>query len=409
MSGIMDTSRLQTWLDKLPRFPRWAYIAAAVVVVGGVYWMFSGPSAAERAARAAAAKPQAVPVTIATAEKADFPVYLLGIGAVQGFNTVQVKTRVDGQIDKIAFTEGQIVAQGDLLVQIDPRPFQAALDAALAKKTQDEAAIANAQLDLQRSTKLGEFATRQTVDTQRTNVQQLTAQIASDQAAIFNAQTQLDYTSIRAPIAGVTGIRMVDVGNIVTAAAQTPIVSIAQIEPISVIFTVPEQQLPSIKSAMAQGELKVIAYTSDGRKRLSEGTLALINNQVDTTSGTIRLKATFENKDHALWPGLSVTTRLLVNTIKDATVVPDDAVQRGQDGLYIFAVGEGNKAQVRKVKVSQSGDGRSLVESGVSPGEQVITAGQLRVQNGTLLETRVASNGQTAAAAPAGPAPVKAD
>jgi multidrug efflux system membrane fusion protein len=403
---MMDTS----WLRKLPRFPRWAYIALAIVVVAGVFWIFSGPSASEKAARAAAAKPQPIPVTIATAEKTDFPVYLLGIGAVQGFNTVQVKTRVDGQIDKIAFTEGQIVAQNDLLVQIDPRPFQAALDAAVAKKTQDEAAIANAQLDLQRSTKLGEFATRQTVDTQRSNVQQLTAQIASDQAAIFNAQTQLDYASIRAPIAGVTGIRMVDVGNIVTAAAQTPIVSIAQIEPISVIFTVPEQQLPSIKQAMSGGELKVIAYTSDGRKKLSEGTLALINNQVDTTSGTIRLKATFENKDHALWPGLSVTTRLLVNTVKDATVVPDDAVQRGQDGLYVYAVGEGNKAQVRKVKVSQSGDGRSLIASGVSPGDRVITAGQLRVQNGTLLETRVASNGQAAAAAPPpSPTPVKAD
>ncbi|MBX9709649.1 MAG: efflux RND transporter periplasmic adaptor subunit [Xanthobacteraceae bacterium] len=402
----MDTS----WLRKLPPLPRWAYIVLALIVVAGVYWMFSGPSASEKAAKAAAAKPQPIPVTIATADKADFPVYLLGLGSVQGFNTVQVRSRVDGQIDQIAFTEGQIVSQGDLLVQIDPRPFQAALDSALAKKTQDEAGVANAQLDLQRSTKLGEFATRQTVDTQRTNVQQLTAQIAADQAAIFNAQTQLDYASIRAPIAGVTGIRMVDVGNIISAAAQTPIVSIAQIEPISVIFTVPENQLPSIKSAMAQGELKVIAYTSDGRKKLSEGTLALINNQVDTTSGTIRLKATFENKDHALWPGLSVTTRLLVNTVKNATVVPDDAVQRGQDGLYVFVVGEGNKAQVRKIRVGQSGDGRSLIDSGVSPGEQVITAGQLRVQDGTLLATKVASNGQSAAATPVAPAtPVKAD
>ncbi len=396
----MDTSRLRS----LNRFPRWAYFVLAAVLVAGGYWMFGGQSQTK-----IAAKPQEVPVTITTAEKADFPVYQLGLGAVQGFNTVQVRSRVDGQIDKIAFTEGQIVNEGDLLVQIDPRPFQAALDAAKAKKTQDEAGIANAQLDLQRSTKLGEFATRQTVDTQRTNVQQLTAQLAADDASIFNAQTQLDYTSIRAPIPGVTGIRMVDVGNIISAAAQTPIVSIAQIEPISVIFTVPEQQLPTVSAAMKQGELKVIAYTSDGRTKLSEGTLALVNNQVDTTSGTIRLKAVFANKDHKLWPGLSVTTRLLVNTIRDATVVPDDAVQRGQDGLYVFAVGEGNKAQVRKVKVSQSNDGRSLIESGLAPGEQVIVAGQMRVQEGTLLATKVASNAPQQASAAPSPAPVKAD
>ncbi|HEY0220111.1 MAG TPA: efflux RND transporter periplasmic adaptor subunit, partial [Afipia sp.] len=249
----MDTSRLRS----LNRFPRWAYLVLAAVLVVGGYWLFGGSSQPK-----VAAKPPAIPVTIATAEKADFPIYQLGLGAVQGFNTVQVRSRVDGQINAINFKEGQIVKEGDLLVQIDPRPFQAALDSAKAKKTQDEAAIANAQLDLQRSTKLGEFATRQTVDTQRSNVQQLTAQLAADDAAIFNAQTQLDYASIRAPIPGVTGIRMVDVGNIISAAAQTPIVSIAQIEPIAVIFTIPEQQLPAVTTAMKQSELKVIAYTS---------------------------------------------------------------------------------------------------------------------------------------------------
>lgn len=396
-SAMMKTPRPRTF----KRFPRWAYVVVAILAGGG-YWLFAGPTRSK-----VAIKPQAVPVTIATVEKSDFPVYQLGLGAVQGFNTVQVRSRVDGQINEIAFKEGQFVKEGDLLVQIDPRPFQAALDAAKAKKIQDEAGIANAQLDLQRSTKLGEFATRQTVDTQRTNVQQLTAQLAADDAAIFNAQTQLDYTSIRAPIPGVIGIRMVDVGNIISAAAQTPIVSIAQIEPIAVIFTIPEQQLPTVTAAMKQGELKVIAYTSDGLTKLSEGVLALVNNQVDTTSGTIRLKAVFENRDHKLWPGMSVTTRLLVNTVKNATVVPDDAVQRGQDGLYIFAVGEGNKAQVRKVKVAQSVDGRSLIESGLTAGEQVIVAGQMRVHEGALLATRVANN------APPPPAssqpPVKAD
>ena len=367
--------------------PRWgsSLIVLAIVGIVAVVWYRMD----ER--KPHAGPPPAVPVTIASVEKADFPVYLSGLGTVQGFNTVQVRTRVDGEITQIVFKEGQFVKEGDLLAQSDPRPFQAALDAAKAKKVQDEASLNNAHLDLARSTKLGEFATRQTVDTQRAQVAQLTAQIAGDQAAIDNAQTQLDYASIRAPIAGVTGIRMVDVGNIVTAAAQTAIVTIAQVEPISVIFTAPEQQLPAIANAMKGGALKVEAYTSDGRKKLSDGVLALINNQVDSTSGTIRLKATFDNKDHALWPGLSVSTRLLVETAKDATVVPEEAVQHGTDGLFVFAVGEGNKAVVKPIKVRVSGGGRSLVEEGVSPGEQVVTRGQYRVQAGSLLAARVAS------------------
>lgn len=372
-----------------PGMPRWGFLLIALVAVGALAAAWRGLGSH----KPKAGPPPAVPVTIAPVEKADFPVYLSGLGTVQGFNTVQVRTRVDGEITQIVFKEGQFVKEGDLLAQIDPRPFQATLDAAKAKKVQDEATLNNAKLDLARSTKLGEFATRQTVDTQNANVAQLTAQIAGDQAAIDNAQTQLDYTSIRAPIAGVTGIRMVDVGNIVTAAAQTAIVSIAQVEPISVIFTAPEQQLPAIAAAMKRGPLKVIAYTTDGRKQLSEGVLALINNQVDSTSGTIRLKATFDNKDHALWPGLSVSTRLLIETVKDATVVPEDAVQHGPDGLFAFAVGEGNKAVVRPIKVRETGNGKSLIDSGLAPGEEVVTRGQYRVQAGSLLATKVAGSG----------------
>ncbi len=194
----------------------------------------------------------AVRVTIAPVEKADFPVYLTGLGTVQGFNTVVVRTRVDGQIDKIAFKEGQLVNQGDLLAEIDPRPYRATLDQVTAKKAQDEANLANANLDLQRYTKLGEFATRQQTDTQRSTVAQLTAQIAADEAAIFNAQTQLDYTAVKSPISGVAGLRQVDVGNIVNAATQTGIVTIAQIEPIAVIFTAPEEQLPAINEAQSK-------------------------------------------------------------------------------------------------------------------------------------------------------------
>jgi len=305
---------------------------------------------------------------------------------------VLVRTRVDGQIDKIAFKEGQVVKQGDLLVEIDPRPFQATLDQAKAKKAQDEANLANVNLDLQRFIKLGEFATKQQLDTQRSTVLQLTAQIEADAAAIANAQTQLDYTAIKSPIPGVVGLRQVDIGNIVNAATQTGIVSVAQVEPIAVIFTAPEEQLPYINEAQAVAPLKVIAITTDGKKPLAEGTLSVVNNQVDTTSGTIRLKAVFDNKDHTLWPGQSVSTRLLVNTLKGATVVPDGAIQHSTNGLYAYTVDENNKAVLNKVKVTQSIDGRSVVDEGLSPGQHVITTGQYKVSPGTLVSSAVASS-----------------
>src|SRR6266850_45898 len=380
----------------------WILLIAAVGAAGYFGWQrFYGPNpgAKTESAQKSSSSPRAapVPVTVAPVEKADFPVYLTGLGTVQGFNTVVVRTRVDGQIDKIAFKEGQLVNQGDLLTQIDPRPFQAALDQAKAKKAQDEANLANANLDLQRFTRLGEFATRQQTDTQRSTVAQLTAQIAADDAAIFNAQTQLDYTSVKAPISGVVGLRQVDVGNIVNASTQTGIVTIAQIEPIAVIFTAPEDQLPYINEAQSKQPLKVIALTTDGKKTLSEGILSVVNNQVDTTSGTIRLKAVFDNKNRALWPGQSVSTRLLVKTLKDATVVPDDAVQHGPDGLYAYLVNKESKAELRKIRVTRAIDGRSVVDEGLSPGEQVITAGQFKVQPGTLVTSAVASSDQTQA------------
>jgi multidrug efflux system membrane fusion protein len=379
----------------MKRLIRWILVIAVVAAAGYFGWQrYYGAEArakAEAAQKAASRRP-AIPVSIAQVEKADFPVYLTGLGTVQAFNTVLVRTRVDGQIDKIAFREGQTVTQGDLLAEIDPRPYQAVLDQAKAKKVQDEANLANANLDLQRYTKLGEFATRQQTDTQRSTVAQMTAQIAADEAAIFNAQTQLDYTQVKTPISGIVGLRQVDIGNIVNASAQTGIVTVTQIEPISVIFTAPEGQLPYISEAQAASPLKAIAITTDGKKPLAEGKLAVINNQVDTTSGTIRLKAVFDNKDHALWPGQSVSTRLLVKTLKDATVVPDDAVQHGTDGLYAYAVGADNKAELRKVKVSQSIDGRTVVDEGLKPGERVITGGQFKVQPGSLVTTAVASS-----------------
>jgi multidrug efflux system membrane fusion protein len=383
------------------RAARWALLAATLIGVGGyVAWRqnlvvipgFPRAEQANNSAQRPRSGPPPVAVKIAPVDRADFPVYLTGLGNVQGFNTVVVRTRVDGQIDKIAFNEGQFVKQGDVLAEIDPRPFQAAFDQATAKKAQDQANIANARLDLQRYTNLGEFATKQQTDTQRSTVQQLTAQIEADDAAISNAKTQLDYATVRAPIAGVTGFRQVDQGNIVNSATQTGIVTIAQIEPIAVIFTAPEEQLPQIKAALASAPPKVIAMSTDGKKVLSTGVLSLINNQVDTTSGTIRLKAVFENKDHALWPGQSVSTRLLVETLKDATVIPDEAVQHGTEGLYAFSVNQDNKAELRKIQVTKSIDGRSVVDSGLSPGQQVITAGQYKVQPGTVVSTAVASS-----------------
>jgi membrane fusion protein, multidrug efflux system len=374
------------------RTTRWILLALAAAALGYFGWQRFHGENQTAATNNAKNAPRAVRVTVAPVEKVDFPVYLTGLGTVQAFNTVVVRSRVDGQIDKIAFKEGQLVNQGDLLAEIDPRPYQAALDQAKAKKEQDEANLANINLDLQRYIKLGEFATRQQLDTQRSTVSQLTAQIAADIAAISNAATQLDYTTIKAPISGVVGLRQVDIGNIVNAATQSGIVTITQIEPIAVIFTAPEEQLPYINEAQAVAPLATIAITTDGKKPLAEGTLAVVNNQVDTTSGTIRLKAVFENKDHALWPGQSVSTRLLVQTIKGAIVIPDDAVQRGAEGLYAFVVNQDSKAELHKIKVSQSIDGRSVVEQGLTPGQQVITSGHFKVQPGTLVSTAVASS-----------------
>jgi multidrug efflux system membrane fusion protein len=364
-----------------------AVLLAGILLAGGggyAAWQHAQEVRSTESAARRAAPPEAVPVTLATVEKTPFPVYQNGLGTVQAFNTVFVRTRVDGQIEKVAFEEGQMVKEGDLLVQIDARPFQATLDQANAKKAQDAATLANNKADLQRFVSLGKFATRQQVDTQQTAVNQTTAQLALDQAAIDNAATQLSYTTIRAPISGLTGFRQVDVGNIVNAGTQTGIVTITQIEPISVIFTAPEEQLQDINRALAAGPVPVIAFTTDGQTKLSEGTLTVVNNQVDAASGTVRLKATFANHDHALWPGLSVATRMLVRTLPDAVVIPDDAVQHGPDGLYVYVV-ESGKALLQDIVVSESADGRAVVAKGLIPGQQVIKEGQYRVQPGAMV------------------------
>lgn len=364
----------------------WLLLVLLVLAGGGLYWYRGHGGQQPKQAEAAKPADRGVPVKIAEAKSADLPLYLNSLGNVQAFNTVTIRSRVDGELIKVAFEEGQIVQQGDLLAQIDPRPYQAALDQALAKKAQDEATQANNRRDLQRTTELGEYATRQQRDTQTAGISSMTAQIAADQAAIENAQTQLSYATIRAPITGRTGLRLVDRGNIVHAADATGIVEIAQIQPIAVLFTAPQQQLPAIADAMKRGKVPVAALNSDGQTTLGEGELSLINNAIDASSGTVRLKATFANADERLWPGLSVNTRLLVKTMTGVVAIPADAVQRGPNGLFCYVVGEGDKVQKREIQVGPYSEGQAIVEKGVKAGERVVTAGQYRLADGTKVD-----------------------
>ncbi|MCK9908606.1 efflux RND transporter periplasmic adaptor subunit [Microbacteriaceae bacterium K1510] len=343
----------------------------------------------------AANKTPAIPVTTQVVQQADFPVYLNGLGTVQPYDTVIVRSRVDGQVIKVAFTQGQMVKEGDLLVQIDPRPYQAALDQAQAKKAQDEANLRNAELDLQRYSTLAksDFASRQQLDTQQATVNQLTAQIKGDQAAIDNAQTQLDYTTIRSPLSGKTGFRQVDPGNIVHASDTTGIVSIVKLQPISVVFTAPEEDLQQINQALSASKVPVTALSSNSSRFLANGHLALVNNQIDQASGTIQMKATFANEDNALWPGLSVATRLLVTTRKNVAVVPNDAIQHGPNGLYAFVVGQDNKVSVRNITVGDEGTTQTVVTQGLAAGDHVVVAGQYRLTPGALVDARAAAGG----------------
>jgi len=350
---------------------RWTLAVVLIAVAFGGYlgWIYvhkSGAGAAVSGKAIGSDNISAIPVTVAQVKTADFPVYLHGLGTVQPYVTVTVRSRVDGEVTKVAFKQGQMVNEGDVLVQIDPRPYQAALDQALAKKAQDEANLKNARIDLQRYSALAkeDSIARQQLDTQQATVDQLIAQIKGDQAAIDNFQTQLSYTTIRSPLTGKVGFRLVDPGNIVHAADTTGIVTIVKLQPISVVFTAPEESVPAINKALAAGTVPVTALSSDGLTMLSEGRLALINNAVDQASGTIQMKATFANTDDVLWPGLSVSTRLLIDTLKQVVVVPEDAVQRGPNGLYAFVVGNENKVEMRNVKVGQEGSGQSVILQG---------------------------------------------
>lgn len=341
-----------------------------------------------------------VPVVAAQARHADVPVWLEGVGTAKARNTVTVRAQVDGKILAVEFKEGQNVKRGDVLARIDPVTYQAQLDQALAKKALDEAQLTNAKLDLERYLKLStNVVSEKTVDTQRALVSQLEAQVKSDEAAISNARAILDYTTVVAPIDGRTGLRLVDVGNLVRS-SDGGIVVITEVQPISVLFTLPQQQLPDINKARGDHALAVEALETDSRKVLDKGELQVIDNQVDQSTGTIRLKADFPNAELQLWPGQFVNVRLLLKTLDNVVVVPTAAVQRGPDGAYVFVIGADSKVSARPVTITQQDDKEAVIAQGLTASETVVTAGFARLKEGA--EVQISGAGD---ATPAGPSP----
>src|ERR1700677_1939289 len=346
--------------------------------------------------------PPAIAVDTATAKHSDVPIFLQGLGTVQAFYTVTVTARVDGEIQKIGFTEGQTVHKGDLLAQIDPRPNQAAYDQAVATKGKDSALLANAKRDLARYTLLQpqDLASKQTVDTQHATVDQLTAQLLVDQAVIDNARTQLAWTRIVSPIEGRTGIRRVEPANIVHAAATTGIVVVTQVQPITVIFTLPEEQLAMVSAGLEAGPLKVSTVSRDGNTELDEGTLSLIDNEIDQTTGTARLKAIFNNAHNTLWPGQYVNARVLIRTAHDVLTLPTAAVQLGPNGPFTYVVKSDSTVEVRPLKIGEDSGGLTIVDSGLALNERVVTSNQYRLQPGVHVRaaaTQASAGGAKAA------------
>ena len=355
-----------------------------IAVLAALYYVFAPAAQQRRASRFGAEGP--VPVLAATVTRADVPVYLDAVGTIKALNTVTVRPQVDGKLLSVNFKEGDDVKKGDVLARIDPVLFQAQLGQAVAKKAQDEAQLSNSKIDLERYERLAatNAINKQQADTQRALVAQNTALVQADQAAIENAQAMLGYTNIIAPLDGRTGIRQVDEGNIVHASDTTSsIVTITQIKPISVLFNLPQQDLPQVNAAFDKGPLSVDALRSDNDAVIDRGTLKVVDNQVDQTTGTVKLKAEFPNTGLQLWPGQFVNIRLLIDTLKQVVVIPTGAVQRGPNGTFVYVVKDNDTSTMRPIVVQKQDETQTVVKSGLEPNERVVTTGFVRLTEGS--------------------------
>jgi multidrug efflux system membrane fusion protein len=377
-------------------------VIAAVV---GVYYMPQAQQprqlqgGSKGGQRGATASSDPVPVIAIPAKLADVPVYLDGVGTAKALNTVTVRSQVDGKLIKISFTEGQDVDKGYVLAKIDPVTYQAAYDQTIAKKAQDEAQLANARLDLDRYTRLAatNAVNKQQLDTQKAMVAQLEAQIKLDQAAIDNARQILSWTNVIAPITGRTGIRQIDEGNIIKAADASGIVILTQLRPISIFFNLPQQHLPELNKGFVEAPLAVDAIGPDGKSALDRGKVVVIDNQVDQTTGTVKLKAEFPNANLQLWPGQFVNVRVLMDTRRQVVVVPTAAIQRGPNGTLVYVLRDDSTVTVRPVKLSQQDEIQSVVDAGLQAGERVVTTGFARLTEGTAVTASIAEDSGDAA------------
>jgi membrane fusion protein, multidrug efflux system len=364
----------------------WVVALAVVAVVGVAVSRLTKPRAAH------AAPPPSVPVIAAAAGQRDVPIYYDALGTVMALNTVSIRAQVNGQIVSIDFRQGQDVKKGDVLAKIDPASFQAALDQAVAKKGQDQATLVDAQKDLVRFKTLvmRNAETQQNVDSQQAKVDQTKAMIDADQGAIEAAQTQLNYTTITAPIDGVVGFRQVDIGNIIHTTDTNPLTVLTQIKPCVAIFTLPQDDLGPVREAMLKGSVDVLAFDQDNKAQLAKGHLLLIDNQIDQSTSTIRLKAEFPNQDERLWPGEFVHIHILITTRKDAVTVPPVAVQRGPDGLYVWVIKSDNTVQQRPIDAQTVDDKTTIVSKGLAVGERIVVDGQSRLDDGVHVNIRPA-------------------
>ena len=362
---------------------RMIMLGAGLVVIALCVWILSPQRS--RSSAATHSVPEAIAVDAAPTTRRDVPIYLEGLGTVQAFYTVKVNSRVDGELEKVAFVEGQEVKRGQLLAEIDPRPYQAAFDEAVATRAKDEAQLGDARLDLQRYTVLApqNLASKQQLDSQKALVDQLEAQIQADAAAIESARTELSYTQITSPINGRTGVRLVDPGNIVHATDTTGIVIVTQLKPIAAIVTLPEESFDAVSLAMQKGPVSVAALSrGENKSELDRGTIELIDNQIDPTTGTIHLKVIFPNSQERLWPGEFVSARVLVRTARNVLTIPAIALQRGPDGLYVYVIGPDSKVEARTVKVGYNDEQVAVIEGGLTAGERVVTSNFYRLQPG---------------------------